>query len=1407
MKPENGFSNHDLDFLAREFARWQHPVVRHAGQAFLAGGGDPGRCRELFQLLEAFLLDPTPERALLAHGQDPYGALHEQFVRSLHDLLALPVRDQTHRERLTKGLLLSVEPLFQKFLAVFDEEDSRRMASKGLGAALVHLSRKGRLPPIERLDEEAFKAPDGWQDRSSYHNALRDVLPGRLDGAHRAMHANPQTWASVVVTVLGLLDINVEAFRKAYGTKIQAPAATRPGGLPLGLPDGYRTHPGAPEPLSTREAERESFRARISEALQGSPRLEVLQCVPGWGKTTFLAAALDGLPVTVRVVDLKDCTSPHHIAEALLEGCELSEDGSDEVDERPLAAVKILGQRMAGRGIVAFINANKTRTGKVSPALIEFADRLVERGHSVVLEGWGGSPLQTSKLGQGCIGRLTKEDLPPLHDEEISLWGQRILGRALTQAELKDLQAFDGHPALLRWALELLAERYPLPDEAASSADLLEVALNWDALQDEFQRFALSELPRIQKTAGEDYLPLWAKAWFGLLPWARVGAENLPPEMATRLRWFRTVGLVEGKDGSYGVGPWGKVIGIRHCLEEPGGIPSVLAFLQQTAAGVPPARVDDQRRHLLRMLVWLPDQDALLKGLLERLPLPALDAPVEAAEGSYYQAPLEPEVVEAALGPHPGQPGGTGEAGPLPPDLLLQLVESAARSNAPGAFQAHLASLLGTPEAVAYCLGGWRNLKQLHTALVRAPLSATLRCDAYSVFCRSMQPAEGDGRPAVAQRAWLARFLAGAADAFLRGNRLEACRAALETGESLQNSTRGSAGDPFAEAMHADTDYRLARLRLHLEVEPEAILAGHLKAIGAILPLDRQRPAMQAGWTLRLLGHLQEVAKVRPLEEGQCRRLSQSLASLQDLDLFLTAEQVKRRNGDGSTQILDLLHQEAARRLSARELPPADRARLECLAAIVFDAPVAQTRSLAWATEAAATRDFGAIDVHAFRLSVQSAFRLEHQRKKVAEICQGLLDRMLAADDPLHGSEFRERLTSTCLHYLTSHAIGAGDEGAALPDPSSEDESRLIRAERLVDAAYSKHLKATGSAWLWEEWCSQKLALARRRNALERRQPGRKAGAVAEAGLGRFLRDCREALGDHPAAAMVGLMVSRYLWQVEDLWPCFQRLEADRTLELPKRMKVLKSMIDFLSIHLLSPIDDRRIPEAEGQFQVFSAILREYGLYAGSGPQQDLMLLVRSILGPMDDPEHWDHLVKRGEALLATPRAYWRQVLEASLSHPAGLGEGSGIEDLTDPFTLSIASRIFRHGAGRPGLEASLRTRLAELSVVSAFAADQWGRSFQPNRKTHASLQVGLALGTALALSEQGRIFGTSLSHETTRKGHPLTWHDLMHREFHAATQMAVGRLKGHCQAAWDLYRERTRPRDAPDADPSTLPA
>jgi hypothetical protein len=1395
------FSNFDLDYLAQRFARWQHPVVRDSSLDFLAGSGSVGQCRDLLQLLEVFLIEPTPDHALEPDKKDPYQGLHEQFVGSLHELLGLPERDRIQRERLTQCLLLSVEPIFYKFLAIFQEDEHRRLAGKGLVTVLVSLRRSGCLPCFENLSDKNFQSPIGWQDRSSYHNALRDVVPGRLDEAHSAKHSNPNVWTSVVVVILGLLGVNEETFKRAYGDRVQRSSQAVPGCLSTGIPITFRVRPGAPEPLSTRELERQAFRARIDEALQGSPRLELLQCVPGWGKTTFLAAALDGIPATVRFVDLKDCTTPHQIAAALLDEIELSEDETDEVDERPLAAVKILGQRIIGRGVVVFTNINKTPTGKLSPALIEFSDRLVEREHTVIMEGWGGFAILNSKLGQGCISKLTKDDLPALHPDEVSLWARRIIGRELTNSELTDLNTFDGHPALLRSAIELLAERYPTPDESASSADLLEVALTWDILQREFQRFAISEIPRIQKSSDDAYLPMWAKAWFGLMPWAVLKAESLAPEMAVKLRWFRSVGLIEWKDESYKVGPWGKVIGIRHCLEQPGQIGSLFEFLRQITADVPLVHVAAQRRHLLRMMVWLPDHDPGLKDLLALLPMPVMDTQLESSELGYYQAPLESEVVEGILDRRPVEAEENIQTSPLPPDLLLELIESAARSNNASAFRCHLETLIETPTALGYCLSGWRTLKSLHTALVRAPLSAAQRCEIYSLFLKSVRPAVGDERSDFAQRGWLARFLVGAADAFLRGNRIKECRLALEICDSLQFSTRSGTSDRFADAMSADTDYRLAKLRLHLEVEPEAVLAGHLRAIEVILPLGMQKPVERGKWTIRLLTHLQEVVRFTPLKDGHIRFLTEALKSLQDLDLLLTSEQHKRRDGATSDQIWDILRQEVARRLSAPSQTKEFKQRIECLSAIVFDSPNAAKQCLAWAEAAASWKDFSAIDFHAFRLSIQCAFQSEPLRKRVAEICQRILDRMLMEVDVLHDSEFRERLTFTCLHYFTNHVIGVLGDGTLSVDSATEEESRLLRAERIVDAVFSKHVKVTSSTRLWEEWCSQNLILARRRNALERQLQRAKVGAVGAERLNRFLQVCQGQLGDHPASAMVGLLIARYLWQVDDIWRYFQRLDSDRSLEPSSRMKVLRSMIDFLSIHLLSPIDEHRFQEMGSDLQRFSSILREYSLLAGGGPQQDLILLFQGVLDRMDDPGYWEWMTQRGEDLLATPIAYWRQVLDVSLNHAAGLNEGSGIADLTDPFTLNIASRIFRFGAGRQCLQDPQRIRLAELSVVAAFAAYQWARSVHPKRTTLNSLQVALALGTALSLSEDGTIFGTPQSHETTKKGNPMTWHDLMHREFQAASQMAVGQLKVHCQKAWDIYRDRFRQKNSQALD------
>jgi len=203
-------SRRERELLAEQFRGWLHPAVAGSDLAARLGDGSHAAALRAVVALEGFLLAPVGEQ-----GKDDYGQLHPRFVQSVRRLLdkRTPLAD---RDTFSQQLVLLVEPMCFKTLAMLEPValDAMPKKKRGLGAALTVLAQRGRSRYTLTLTPEEFERREGWEARSSYENAIRDVVPFRLDAAHRAADVEPDLWHSTLATMLGLADHNLADFEK-----------------------------------------------------------------------------------------------------------------------------------------------------------------------------------------------------------------------------------------------------------------------------------------------------------------------------------------------------------------------------------------------------------------------------------------------------------------------------------------------------------------------------------------------------------------------------------------------------------------------------------------------------------------------------------------------------------------------------------------------------------------------------------------------------------------------------------------------------------------------------------------------------------------------------------------------------------------------------------------------------------------------------------------------------------------------------------------------------------------------------------------------------------------------------------------------------------------------------------------
>lgn len=203
-------SSWDCNQIARRFRRWNHQNVGDPAKAAIVGDGHTARVRQVLDVLDRFLLVPTPG----VKGMDPYERINDKIVSALKTLLAAANPSQV--EDATDKLVLQLEPVIYKLLAILEPA---RFASllkkkKGLATGLQALIDAGRSRYTLQLTDDEFQRAEGWAKRTSYENTVRDVVIARLDVAHRSVVTSPTLWQSAVVFLLGLVEHNIEELSK-----------------------------------------------------------------------------------------------------------------------------------------------------------------------------------------------------------------------------------------------------------------------------------------------------------------------------------------------------------------------------------------------------------------------------------------------------------------------------------------------------------------------------------------------------------------------------------------------------------------------------------------------------------------------------------------------------------------------------------------------------------------------------------------------------------------------------------------------------------------------------------------------------------------------------------------------------------------------------------------------------------------------------------------------------------------------------------------------------------------------------------------------------------------------------------------------------------------------------------------
>ena len=218
------FTEKALSDLVSSMKSWKHERSLDPEQAFRLGGGDEAAARDVLELLEEVAAAPLPE-ALKGNenGGKRYSALPMHVVRAPSRLVRMgSAGDDVSPWRMM--VLFGVEPLLLKVLGYLEPTLAGDILNKrtSLASIIRSFSAAGRIPYENNLTPAEFEGMEVWPNRSSYDNALRDVVGTRHDQAHAAPEVDERLWRSAMVVMLGVIETNADELREALAATSKA---------------------------------------------------------------------------------------------------------------------------------------------------------------------------------------------------------------------------------------------------------------------------------------------------------------------------------------------------------------------------------------------------------------------------------------------------------------------------------------------------------------------------------------------------------------------------------------------------------------------------------------------------------------------------------------------------------------------------------------------------------------------------------------------------------------------------------------------------------------------------------------------------------------------------------------------------------------------------------------------------------------------------------------------------------------------------------------------------------------------------------------------------------------------------------------------------------------------------------
>ena len=1236
------------------------------------------------------------------------------------------------------GLIL--EPMLARALMLLAPAGLEEAGRYDLVRLLKRLEAAGLSPfdDAHGLTARQFESPDGWKDRSPLSACLRRVVAYRISEAHlspaTSVEETIQAANAALACVLGLVRHNQDALRILLES---GPVNLLYWSLAGGVPARVQVPSSRLRYESTRAEMRLGFANALQAAATG-PRGQHFEVLgpPGWGKTEFIAGALQELAVPVHWVGLDLVLDERWLATQLLEGVDADEFAA-HIDRKPIVATSVLLRDKPPPLLVAFENVSSLPP-KVASALPVFIAELTKRGAVVVTDPW------THRVG---LAPHDRTELPSLDAEEVAAWGRARLQRELEASEeLGGMALLAGYPGLIDAALRELRLAFPERPPQRGEADGLFLQLceqppvDLDALLD----VALSAVDG--RTAGLGGLGEWERMLlqcFALLPWTDLPLPS--PDLRSAARRLVALSLARSDADLMSVqgAPAGRLLGLKWLVA--GRVhPSALELAQAAAPATSAEVCRRSARHLAALALrhaW-PEVAELTHLLSEQAPtgneLRAYEAPLQVPENAHGLAEL------------------------LSPAAKRELAIGTART-------------MGREADLALLLEGaddWRVIKALHTIAIDIDLER--RIPLYRAVGERLRELPSETN---AHRVWAARVLcAGSGAAVEAGDREMAVRW-LSEAEARLGAVSNHGPDRWSRILNLDTHYRLAAARLPLARSLADLQRAHWRALHSVPDEMLQSEQWFARWgrhvvqLIRLTGWSEDWRQL--LDEGVSNGPVRGAARLLVRILRATREEAAGVNWVSQTaeQLLGRaeLSEVGLPTTQQLRLLSGDETQIQVVAAEVEDQMgqrLVEGQLFAedfWVLEALFVA-LEPIPVHG--LPGRSRLR------KLADV---------ALEAELDDSS--RQLTRLALAFAWRHEVKSvvdkvkerRDEGIV----DREWPRALVRGVSRVRVLYRKLLPARpwlARAWTTLEIGTSGIALSCARNSVV---PGPHAYGVlssvlieGEAVAGGFLAefdDLVDEIVDEPGIrAYCRYSLHRYLWdwdaavvQLEAMMDSPMHVGGDSLWSLRDMMGLVPAILTEDALRTEQTIS------REGQARLRQLFLRLAEDLPRLGASHSSMLVqtVASVLRAPEDPLPWRELAKYWHGVLGAPREYWAHFSDgendaAAAPAPSLIGAADLTADLTDSAALKTLSWIARYASCLSELPFDLRLEFAEIAVAAAFGAERWNATSSGGSSMGDRFNIGVAVSLALDLSTNGRIFDTPYAPIKRRDSQKKPWRE-----------------------------------------------